>query len=415
MIKSYSLAGCRAVIFKPGIPLKDWLAKQTVKPFALINASLYDSDPIKPIGTLIENGKMVEPNQGNGFGFGVLKDGSHAFGGPWDGHNWKDYLTGFTGIVQNGEYVRPAFKSPYVFDCALSRIAIGELKNGELTIAVDDAVTIYDFGLRGVQAGFKSLANLDGGGSRFLYYDGKTIYTSKRTPYNAIAFYKDEAPKQEEEKPVSVVKTDKPLVCLDPGHGGTDKANGAGDYKEHIFTLSIGKLLKAELERCGVDILMTREEDKTVSLAERAQMANDANADYFISLHSNAYSTETPRGLCVYTATYANGRAIDLAQRVIQQMEAAKVITFGSKLYKQNFYVLKNTHMPSILIEHGFHTNTAERKQLSDPKYQKTMAIATAKAVCAQLGIKYISESTDVKPEGYDAWLKCWEYHEKHK
>ena len=187
-MRIYELPGVRAEIIRPGMPLATWLARQTVKPYALINASLYRSDG-SPIGTIIENGK-VRANAGTGFGFGILRGGSWAFGTPWM-EPWQEYLTGYTGLVQEGAYVAPAFPDVYVFDCSLNRIAIGE-KDGVLQIVTDDAVDAYTFGRRGALAGLRSLVNLDGGGSRFLYIDGKTIYTSARTPYNAIAFYKED-------------------------------------------------------------------------------------------------------------------------------------------------------------------------------------------------------------------------------
>lgn len=188
-MKLYPLENCRAVIFKPGMPLKDWLAKQAKKPFALINASLYDmnSTAKTPTGTIIEDGVMVH-SQGNGYGFGVTTADEMAFGGPWDGHSWKDYITGFTGIIQGGKYVAPAFSNPYVFDTELSRIGLGE-KDGVFQIVVDDGVKIDGYAQNGIYTGLTTLINLDGGASRYLYYDGKTIYSSDRTPYNAIAFY----------------------------------------------------------------------------------------------------------------------------------------------------------------------------------------------------------------------------------
>ncbi|MBQ1805406.1 MAG: hypothetical protein II010_05835, partial [Oscillospiraceae bacterium] len=101
-MKLYPLPSVRAEIIRPGMPLKSWIGKQEVKPFALINASLYHSDG-SPIGTIIEGGK-VRVNSGTGFGFGILRGGSWAFGTPWM-EPWQEYLTGYTGLVQEGSYV----------------------------------------------------------------------------------------------------------------------------------------------------------------------------------------------------------------------------------------------------------------------------------------------------------------------
>jgi N-acetylmuramoyl-L-alanine amidase len=400
-MKLYPLPDVRAVIFRPGMPLKTWLAQQEKKPFALVNASLYNSDG-SPIGTIIENGKL-RVNAGTGFGFGVDQDGGWAFGSPWV-MSWQEYLTGYTGLVQNGQYVAPSFADGYVFNSRLARIGVGE-KDGVLQICVADGVDVGTFGRQGVLNGLSSLCNLDGGGSRFLYYDGKTVYTSSRTPYNAIAFYKEG----------DMAK--KFTVCVDPGHGGTDNTNGAGSYKEHEFTLDLGLRLRKLLMACGVNVIMTRDTDKTVSLTDRAAAANSARADYFVSLHSNAAGDGSARGLCVYTANSCSANATLLANRIVNAAEMDGIPTFGNKTYKQNFTVLVRTSMPAVLIEHGFHTNEKERALLASDAYRDRLAEMDARAICDQIGVAFRAPSPaqTTPPDGYDKWLACMEWYEAHK
>ena len=181
----YDLTGCTARIIQPGMTLTEWVKQY--KPYAVCNASLYDFNTRIPIGTIIEQGKLVH-NDGNGYGFGTI-DSVLSFGTPWE-KPWDDYLTGYNAPIQNGVYVPPAFRDDYVFGSKNARIGIG-MKGDHIGIVVDDNVTLKHFSDNAIANGITTLVNLDGGGSRHLYYNGKTIYKSPRTPYNAVAFFKD--------------------------------------------------------------------------------------------------------------------------------------------------------------------------------------------------------------------------------
>lgn len=188
-MKTFDVTGLRAEIVKPGTDLTAWAARH--KPFAVCNASLYDFGTRVPIGTIIEGGKLVH-NDGNGFGCGVAQGKTALdFGGPWDGHVWTDYLTGYNSPVQGGQYAVPTFSDPGVFDNRRPRIGVGR-RQGKTFIVTDDGVTLREFAMHAIAQGFDTLVNLDGGGSRHLWYDGKAVYTSPRVPYNAIAFYDGE-------------------------------------------------------------------------------------------------------------------------------------------------------------------------------------------------------------------------------
>ncbi len=197
-MRFYDVTGCTAQIVRPGMNLTKWAEKNS--PYALCNASLYNgvstvTPPTKPVGTIIEDGKMVS-NQGNGFGCGIeVGKETLDFGQPWD-RTWKDYLTGYNAPVQNGVYIEPGFTDSYVFPNSLARIGVGR-KHDRVYIVTDDNVTLREFAVNAIAAGFDTLVNLDGGGSRHLLYDGKAIYTSARIPYNAIAFFRDGAGKGE--------------------------------------------------------------------------------------------------------------------------------------------------------------------------------------------------------------------------
>ena len=176
----------RFEIFQPKTTLKSWLSKQNDKPDILFNASLYTSTN-KPCGTIWNDGVMVS-DQGNGFGFGTTDGKTIEFGSPYS-KKWRDYITGYYGLVQNGKAIDPPWKDSYVFDKALNRIAFGQFKSGEFAIFCENGKTIKQYASNAERSGFKFLCNLDGGGSRALYWLGKWIYTSTRTPYNAVAIW----------------------------------------------------------------------------------------------------------------------------------------------------------------------------------------------------------------------------------
>ena len=188
-MRLFDVSGCRCAVVRPGMNLTAYAARK--KPFALCNASLYDMRSRVPVGTIIESGKLVH-DDGNGYGFGVC-DGMPDFGRPWD-KAWTDYLTGYNAPVQHGVYIAPAFADPYVFACRLARLGVGRTREGKTVLVTEDFVTLEGFARAAIAAGVETLVNLDGGGSRHLWYDGKAVYASPRVPYNAIAFYRDGAP-----------------------------------------------------------------------------------------------------------------------------------------------------------------------------------------------------------------------------
>lgn len=196
----------RFEIFQPRMTLKNWYAKQTNKPDILFNASLYTSTN-KPCGTIWNDGVMVS-DQGNGFGFGTIDKKTVEFGSPYN-KKWYDYLTGYYGLVQNGKAIDPPWTDTYVFNKALTRIAFGQMKDGTLAVFCEDNKTIKTFSADAVRQGFQQLCNLDGGGSRALLWMGKWIYTSSRTPYNAIAIWLEDEPKVE----VELKENEMKVIC----------------------------------------------------------------------------------------------------------------------------------------------------------------------------------------------------------
>jgi len=147
-------------------------------------------------------------------------------------------------------------------------------------------------------------------------------------------------------------------VCLDYGHGGYDPGGVYKGNYESRDNLLLGSILAAKLRRRGLDLVETRTSDEYVSLEARTRLSNEKDVDYFISIHRNAFMPEVAKGVEVYIYKNASKKARDLAERVEKSLVKLGFKSRGVKL--SNFYVLKNTRAPAILIEVGFIDNTGD-------------------------------------------------------
>lgn len=373
----------RFEIFRPGMPLKTWLDRQTNKPDILLNCSLYHANG-KPIGTIIDDGKMVN-NAGGGFGFGTADGASVGFGGPWD-KAWKDYVTGYYGIVQQGKAVSKPWADGYVFDQKLSRIAFGQLKDGRYAVFTANGVNIDQMAVQGVQAGFESLCNLDGGGSRALYWLGQWVYISTRTPYNAIAIWLEPEPK--EEKPVG--KTFK--VCLDAGHYGNYNAGAVKGYYESVRMWKLTELLARELTARGITVIKTRSNQATdLALTSRGRKAK--GCDLFLSMHSNAASAESVDYPVAYVPLNGTGTAIgqklaDIVADVMGTVQKGRTATRKGSGGADYYGVIRGAvavGVPGVILEHSFHTNPKAAAWLMSDANLAKLAKAEADCIAAWL------------------------------
>lgn len=373
----------RFEIFRPGMPLKTWLDKQTDKPDVLLNCSLYHSSG-KPIGTIIADGKMVN-NAGGGFGFGTADGFSVGFGGPWS-KAWKDYVTGYYGIVQQGKAVSKPWSDGYVFDQKLSRIAFGQLKDGRYAVFTANGVNIDQMAIQGVQAGFESLCNLDGGGSRALYWLGQWVHISTRTPYNAIAIWLE--PDTKEEKPMS-----KPFkVCLDAGHYGNYNAGAVKGYYESVRMWKLTELLAKELTDRGITVIKTRSNQATdLALTSRGRKAK--GCDLFLSMHSNAAGAESVDYPVAYVPLNGTGTAIgqklaDIVADVMGTVQKGRTATRKGSGGADYYGVIRGAvavGVPGVILEHSFHTNPKAAAWLMSDANLSRLAQAEADCIAAWL------------------------------
>ena len=159
------------------------------------------------------------------------------------------------------------------------------------------------------------------------------------------------------------------VIVVDAGHGGSDVgATRAGIYEKDI-TLDISKRVADLLTNKGYHVEMTRRKDDTVSLQDRVLFTEEKNADLFVSIHVNSSVSEEPYGLETH---YYTDESYTFAQEVHKSL-AQKIDSKDRGLFKSKFYVINNSIAPSILVETGFISNTAERNSLvTDERKQKT-------------------------------------------
>ena len=216
----------------------------------------------------------------------------------------------------------------------------------------------------------------------------------------------------------------RPLVAIDPGHGGFDPGTeSARGIAEKSVALAIARRLAAALEARGVDVELTRNDDKFLSLEERTALANRDHADLFVSIHLNSSPDWNTSGIETYYLNNTTDRAtIRLARlenggdygtlshsnlnyiltnlqqdykahessslaRMIEVEAAASVDnTVGVRVNELGakmgpFYVLVGAEMPSVLIECGFLSNPREAQLLLLTGYQQALADGTALAI----------------------------------
>ncbi|MDY0323355.1 MAG: N-acetylmuramoyl-L-alanine amidase [Candidatus Carbobacillus sp.] len=176
-------------------------------------------------------------------------------------------------------------------------------------------------------------------------------------------------------------------VVLDPGHGGNDVGTeGVSGRYEKDLVLNIALLTRealiAQSKNAGIhlDVWMTRDNDRFISDLhhERAKMVYEHGGDVLISIHANSFTDPRVSGIETY---YDDPRqSLTLAQ--IMQRALVQATGFNDRgVRRADFYMLKETGMPAVLLEVGYMTNEAEEKKLWDERVQKNIAQAIAEGV----------------------------------
>ncbi|MDO8358897.1 MAG: N-acetylmuramoyl-L-alanine amidase [Devosia sp.] len=236
-----------------------------------------------------------------------------------------------------------------------------------------------------------------------------------------------EAPSSSEPVAEAAPTGSRPLIVLDPGHGGFDSgAEVPGGIREKDITLAFALQLRDLLVQSGrFDVALTRDDDTYLTLNERVDLARQNKADLFISLHADTFQETDIRGASIYTR---DERATDILDKVLADGENHRDIVAGyvqadvkpavvdilvdlmrrqvrQQAYvaagdivkamqpsvtlrrfpvrQADFFVLQAPDIPSMLIELGFMSNSADIRNLESTNWRNNFVDAIAKGVGA--------------------------------
>lgn len=175
-------------------------------------------------------------------------------------------------------------------------------------------------------------------------------------------------------------------VCIDAGHGGEEDPGALSNDEtryESNDNLAVALKVQEYLEQSGVTVIMTRTDNMFVELYDRADIANTANVDLFVSLHRN--SAEEGNGVEIWVNYQMNEDDITLATNILDGLDEVGVsanrgVQYGYQGYdvsaKINYAVNDATEMPSCLVELGFITNDTDNKLFDEnlDSYAKSIA-----------------------------------------
>jgi N-acetylmuramoyl-L-alanine amidase len=175
----------------------------------------------------------------------------------------------------------------------------------------------------------------------------------------------------------------KPLVMLDPGHGGKDSgAIGLAGLREVDVILPIALRVAAILEKQGIAVKMTRNSDYFVGLDERVTMSRDAGATLFVSIHANSIDNRPDvNGLETYHYNIGQSLADTVHRVILDYVNKNGFYLNDRHVRSARFLVLRKSTIPAILVETGYLTSEAESSRLRREDYQKVMAEAIAKGI----------------------------------
>jgi len=182
------------------------------------------------------------------------------------------------------------------------------------------------------------------------------------------------------------VKQNKFLVVIDPGHGGPDPgAIGIGGIRETDVVLEVSKIVKNLLSEKGVKVRLTRKNEVDLDLPPRVSIANNTDADIFISIHANASRGKRRDINGLETFYYRGWRGRLLAKRIQKQILRVSPGSPDRGVKQGRFYVIKNTKMPAVLVEIGFLTGRLDARRLEKITHRKRLAYAIAKGILEYL------------------------------
>lgn len=234
-------------------------------------------------------------------------------------------------------------------------------------------------------------------------------------------------PENRQASPAQPPRGKKPLIVIDPGHGGDDPGAIGSGAREKNVVLALGKELKKQLEATGqFEVMLTRDDDRYIRLSQRVAIARRRGADLFVSIHADSIGNSGVRGASVYTLSEKASDAqtamladrenrsdiiagvdlsvedeevasilVDLAMRdtmnqskffanlLVRNMDDGGIRILENPHRYAGFAVLKAPDIPSVLVEAGFMSNPKEAALLNTPEHRTKVARALRDGITA--------------------------------
>jgi len=161
------------------------------------------------------------------------------------------------------------------------------------------------------------------------------------------------------------------IIVIDPGHGGKDPGAVSGSDSEKAIVFKVANIVKQKLENAGAIVKMTRGSDVYPSLEDRVDFAHANYAEVFVSIHVNSATSSSAKGTETYYSISANDNEQEdyvLASSINSQIvNNANMTNRGVK--REDWYVIRNSVFPSVLVELGFISNSDDKAKLTSDKY----------------------------------------------
>jgi len=183
-------------------------------------------------------------------------------------------------------------------------------------------------------------------------------------------------------------------ILLDAGHGGTETGaisyNGIPEKQINlVITLECGRILKQN----GIDVRYTRTQDTTIALSARTNFANSIKADYYISIHNNAFNKEA-RGIETIFSIYG-GKGEQLAHKIADNLHKdtgnaiRRIFNRKGTDGRDYYHVIRETNMPAVIVECAFIDNQLDYSLIDTEAEQKAYGRSIAYAILEFLEIPY--------------------------
>lgn len=168
------------------------------------------------------------------------------------------------------------------------------------------------------------------------------------------------------------------VIVIDAGHGGFDRGGIAGQrVSEKMMNLDVAQRLKSVLQAYGYRVVMTRDTDVFLPLGTRVAIANQYRDAVFVCVHFNATPRRGANGIETY---FYSSQSLGLASAIHYYVNRVAP-TPNRGVRRRGFYVLRNTRVPSVLVECGFLTNPTEAQYAQSAAYRQQLADAIARGV----------------------------------